>query len=39
MAEKHSVAGFEEFIMFIKSFKSEKVTNVLFTGEKVDGSE
>ncbi|KAG5669020.1 hypothetical protein PVAND_016922 [Polypedilum vanderplanki] len=37
MAEKHSVTGFDEFTEFIKNFKSDKIVNVLFTGEKADG--
>lgn len=37
MAEKHSVAGYENFIEFMKNFKSSKFINILFTGEKIDG--
>jgi hypothetical protein len=39
MAEKHAVTGYDGFVEFIKGFKSDKVINVLFTGEKIDGSE
>lgn len=39
MAEKHTVTGYQGFVDFMKSFSSEKIINILFSGEKVDGSE
>lgn len=38
MAEEHSVAGYENFIEFMKNFSSsKKEINILFSGEKIDG--
>lgn len=37
MAEEHSVAGYENFVEFMKNFSSKKVINILFSGEKVEG--
>lgn len=40
MVEEHFVKGYEEFIEFIKDFKSDgRIVNVLFSGEKKDVSQ
>ncbi|XP_019541347.2 thioredoxin domain-containing protein 17 [Aedes albopictus] len=39
MVQKHYVAGYENFVTFMKDFKSNgQVVNVLFTGAKLDNS-
>ncbi|XP_070509018.1 thioredoxin domain-containing protein 17-like [Chironomus tepperi] len=37
MAEKHTVTGYAAFVDFMKTFSSDKIINILFSGEKVDG--
>lgn len=36
MAEKSKVTGYDEFVQFMKDFKSPegKIVNILFTGKK-----
>jgi hypothetical protein len=37
MAEEHHTTGYEGFVEFMKQFKSDKIINILFSGEKIDG--